>query len=458
MIPIYKDRVVPKFTTGIWSWNTAKEKPNFLSWEGKNVEHEHNVQSSSGYKFKAFINQMEEVIFRDEFANISENTDEAEIVRIEDIKNLVLFLAPSEFITNKFITFIHNKTVDKFFNALIIYFEHFLRLVEFILIRRDEVSGETTAQVQSTESAKIKRIYSEHLSQYRIILAREYSEIVMGSGEMAPFYHLNTLVKISKTHVDRCLYEMLLAFSTQLVWIAHSRRAYETIDCEMNRLFRSDHFKLNRKDPIDFSYVEEDLLYGYNNKRVNFRRQNSPLIQELRNVSRQNLPILWIGEKKYRGNDLRMQQIEMELILPDSDLCLIDIKHGILGNPKSLFNTMFEVDAGPMRIRGHSENYDPYFMVRQPYLEIPNLDEIRVRSKEHLESYFDFKDRRFQYVKKMFIKWKRRDKIIENYMSGGQAMDVVERYKREFAVTKVPTLNIASITQAFIAKRLLRKK
>ncbi|XP_055853769.1 protein phosphatase 1 regulatory subunit 36-like [Episyrphus balteatus] len=459
MIRIHKDSVVPKYSTGKWSWNPSKDELNFLSWEGEILERELTVQSSSGYKFKSSINQIEEVIFRQEFARSTDIADDGDIIRIEDIKNLVLFLAPSEILTNKFITFIHNKTIDRFLNALIIYFEYFLRLVEFILIRRDEVSGETTAQVQSTESSQIKRIFSEYLSQYRIILAREYSVIVMGNGEMAPFYHLNTLVKISKTHQDRLLHEMFLAFANQVVWIAHHRKAYQTIDEEMNRLFRSDHFKLTRKELIKFSLTEQELLYGKNNQRVNYRRQNSPLIQEISNVSRRNMPILWLGEKKYRGNDLRMQQLELEFIIPDSDLCLIDVKHGILGNPMSLYNTMLTIDEEKLRERGHSESYDPFWLIRQPYLEIPKLDAIKERSSEQLESYFLIKDNRFKYDKNLIAKWKRRDKVIEYIKSGGLVIDVVERCKKELASNRVIGSNIAGITQAFIArKKFLRKK
>jgi len=51
-------------------------------------------------------------------------------------------------------------------------------------------------------------------------------------------------------------------------------------------------------------------LYGRNNKIVNYRTQISPLIQELEHVAEEDMPILWIGERKYRGTDVRIAEME----------------------------------------------------------------------------------------------------------------------------------------------------
>lgn len=75
------------------------------------------------------------------------------------------------------IKFLHQDTLDQFFNDLIIYFEYFLKLVEFLLIRRDETTG-GNGKMHNAESVKVDQLYSTYLGHYRLILARDYSKVL----------------------------------------------------------------------------------------------------------------------------------------------------------------------------------------------------------------------------------------------------------------------------------------
>lgn len=142
MIRIHTDNFVPKYVNGTWLWNDQQEKLEFDSHEAASKElSKEEFITIGGFKFLANIDQLEEMIFRQEFQR-SDTTHDYEVILLQDIKNLVLFLAPPEILTKDFIYFLNTKTVQRFLKALIIYFEYFLKLVEFVLIRRDEISGE----------------------------------------------------------------------------------------------------------------------------------------------------------------------------------------------------------------------------------------------------------------------------------------------------------------------------
>lgn len=458
MIRIHTDNFVPKYVNGTWLWNDQQEKLKFDSHEAASKElSKEEFVTIGGFKFLANINQLEEMIFRQEFQR-SDTTHDYEVILLQDIENLVLFLAPPEILSKDFIYFLNTKTVQRFLKALIIYFEYFLKLVEFVLIRRDEISGEK-AQLQSEESTKIKRIYSQNLSQYRLLLAREYGEILLGNGEMSKFYHIKPIVNISQSIKDKWFHESFLAFCTICVWIAMFRRDLELIDMEMNRLFRSEHFSLVRSERYQFSAIEASMLYGKNYKRCNYRAQNSPLIMELNNVEKQNVPLLWLGERKYRGTDLRILQIELEFIVPDSQLCLIDVSHGILGHPKKIYDTLLNINWEAVRFQNYSELYDPYRIIRQPYLEIPKLNAELIREQsEKYESYYQLKHNYEGWDKKMLKKWLNRDDIIKYFKTEGILTDVWSKSQKEIKDTSYGP-SVEEIIKKFLArKEKLRKK
>ncbi|EDW13779.1 uncharacterized protein LOC6572169 isoform X1 [Drosophila mojavensis] len=426
---IYADTYVPKYLSGKWSWDNKSDSLRFEQHHDLADKRERYIETN-GYKFLRTINQEEEVIFRQEFVR-GDNTFDTDTVVINDVRDLVLFLSPSEFLSVKFIEFIHKPAVHRLLHALIIYFEYFLRMVEFVLIRRDELAG-NMAQIQSEQTNDMKRIFSIYLSQYRMLVARNYSAILKGEGDMAQFYHMKEIVNISATIKDKYFHEQFLAVAIQIVWITLHRRAYYVIEMEMNRLFRSEHFIVNKPEYLKFTPLEVSLLYGRNNRLVNYRSQVSPLIQELQRIPEEDLPILWIGERKYRGTDTRIVQIELEYIVPGPQLFMIDVTHGMLGHPKILYDTMLNLNWPAVRFANFSTEYDPYQIVRQPCLQLPNINEDKMRK---LSSQYDqfFKVFRIYepFSLQMLAKWVRRDRLINFYRTGGVLQDIYLRCTKD---------------------------
>lgn len=175
----------------------------------------------------------------------------------------------------------------------------------------------------------------------------------------------------------------------------------EFLDCEINRLFRSGHFNVAEKqlfNVLKYTPREEQVLYGPNDFRCNYRSQLSPLLLDLKRITPKNADVLWIGNQKYRGYGMlrhldrqykfihfnfrtnpRLFELELEYITADAQLNFIDVQHGILGNPKDLYNTMLTLDWHALRKEKFTDTYDPYKLVRKPYLEIPEWDEFNTQ-------------------------------------------------------------------------------
>ncbi|XP_064543660.1 uncharacterized protein LOC135432109 [Drosophila montana] len=426
---VHVDSSAPKYQSGKWSWDKKSETLDFQQHFDLEDANDRYI-ITNGYKFLRTINQEEELIFRQVFAR-SDTSYDADAVMTNDVRNLVLFLMPKEFLSMKFIEFMHKPAVHRLLHALIIYFDYYLRLVEFVLIRRDEIAGDM-AQMQSEQTNEMKRIWSSYLSQIRMLTGRNYSTILKGDGDMKKYYHTKEVVNISSKIKDRYFHEQFLAVATQIVWISNHRRAYYVIEMEMNRLFRSEHFLMIRKEYPNFTPLEKSLLYGRNNKLINYRCQISPLIQELENVAEQDLPILWIGERRYRGSDPRIAELELEYMVPGPQLRMIDIAHGIMGHPKSLYNTLLSLDWPSVRYQKFTAKHDPYYIIRQPNLRIPNINKMAVRKmSQELEHYYQV-FRIYESTRlNILLNWLNRQKIIKFYRSGGVLRNIILRCEKQ---------------------------
>ncbi|XP_017110532.1 uncharacterized protein LOC108134648 [Drosophila elegans] len=427
---VHVDNYAPKYFSGKWSWDSERDCLHFEAHNDLENARERFI-TTNGYKFLRTMDQEEELIFRQEYVRAKSNNSDTVVVR--DIRDLVLYLMPHEFLTYKFVDFMHTPEVHSLIHALIIYFEYYLRMVEFVLIRRDELSGQL-AQVQSAQTNEMKQTFSVYLSQYRMLVARNYCRIIGGEGDMARFYHMKPISNISATIHDKYFHEHFLAVSIQIIWICMHRRAYFVIEMEMNRLFRSEHFVSAHPEYLSFTAAERSLLYGRNSKNYNYRIQESPLIQELKLVPDEDLPILWIGERKYRGSDIRIAEMELEYIVSGSQLSLIDVSHGILGHPKKLYNTLLNLDWPAVRYSNFSEKYDPYHIIRRPHLVVPKMDELKMRKmSENYEHFYQLIKIFEPYTHQQICKWVKRDINIQFFKSGGLLTNVVSRCEKELA-------------------------
>jgi hypothetical protein len=201
-VPLYRDKK-HKFKNGYWTWNENDTKLKFhshgtkphddMKGEGRHNlwkvplalkvkikasdKKEKNENASKlddvGLRFVNDIDETEEQIFLEYFQRPKKYCDSSSIT-IQDVKNLAFFTLKSR-ITNDIIEFFHTKTYDKFLHAVIFYVDHFLLILEYLLIRRDELNQEI--KIRDTYSMEIERFLSKQLSDRRLLIAREYSKV-----------------------------------------------------------------------------------------------------------------------------------------------------------------------------------------------------------------------------------------------------------------------------------------
>lgn len=217
---------IPKYFNGQWKWNEKAEQFEFYHTRDDSIPDcaLPAPRLKFGIQFKDYMDEIEENIFRQTFARRPESKD-CDVITLQDIKDVAIFSAPAGSYTASVIEFMHTETYDQFLNDLVIYFEYFLKLVEFLMIRRDEIKS----KMRNMVSVEIEQALSGYLVQYRLLLAREYSLIITGSGDTKSFHHLANKSKQSKTLKDSLFFNTVLCFSMRIVWIALHRKSYKII-------------------------------------------------------------------------------------------------------------------------------------------------------------------------------------------------------------------------------------
>lgn len=224
-----------KYKNGLWTWQSPYDDCDRLDAKLKFNSHTNGstVKGNSadkkddphdddftlvGLTFADYIDEAEEKIFREIFQRSSSFYD-GDVITIQDVKNLALFLVKSA-TTCDLIEFLHTSEFDEFLHATIFYMDHFLLILEFLLIRRDETALE--GKVKDTLSMRVERFLSKQLSDRRLLMAREYAKMLEKKRRSK---------KKLTAEKDLMFYECLIDFSIQCTFIAMHRRAFNAI-CE----------------------------------------------------------------------------------------------------------------------------------------------------------------------------------------------------------------------------------
>lgn len=223
-IRIFSNDFVPKYASGKWIWNNDLKQ---IQFQKKKELREHIPTSVSWVKFKKCMNQAEEIVFVEKFWRKASSND-SDVIIIQDIKNLVLFLAIGDCVNGRFVEFFHAPIVDEFLNDLIIYFEYYFKLLEFLLAQRKR-NDSTESKLSDKVSMAREVALSEKMDQYRIILAREYSQILLGADGARRFHHMANPLRLSYKDLDLSLMETFTSFCVSIAWIGMHRKNFDAI-------------------------------------------------------------------------------------------------------------------------------------------------------------------------------------------------------------------------------------
>lgn len=398
---------IPKFKNGAWAVDSTGRMCFTPAHQMDRYPHE---------LFWRTVSERHELLFQTKFQR-ARSTRDGDRILIQDIKDVVLFFVKPKQLSPAFIDFFHTETVDNFLNALVIYFEYYLKLLEFMAVRRDEMRH-SEMKTRSPDSDVVEHMLSEHMMQYRIMLARSYSRIVLGVGDVQRFHHMANGMRRSYGESDRRFNELFFPCCQRFVWIAHHRRVPEEINYEFDRLFRSEYFQMSRhasKLCQNLSDAERRLLYGRNNVAMQQFSQQAPVILELMRMEPKHAPLLWLTDRRYEGDDCRVKQLELEYTVAEAQLYMANVQHGILGHPRHLYNTWLDLNWTAVRKERYSMDFDPYGLIRQPLLRIPDWRAFSHAKEEHnARAIYEYRSHRFdaQTVDGQRRIWKRKDTLM----------------------------------------------
>lgn len=179
-----------------------------------------NIFKGKYLQFKRNLNQIEKDVFCENFQRRASYGD---VVTLSDIRNLVLFTLKSK-VSEEFLKFVLSNEFNEFLHATVFYVDYFLMVLEFVLIRRDEVKKENKSRNQN--SIAVEASISRRLSHRRMLMSREFSNICLNMSAD------NSLkFKVSNPAKELRFFGSLADFIIECCFICFRRRAYETI-CE----------------------------------------------------------------------------------------------------------------------------------------------------------------------------------------------------------------------------------
>jgi protein phosphatase 1 regulatory subunit 36 len=221
-LPLHRDKE-HEYKNGSWFWDNQEPiaKLKFTTPIVKKKKPKLFRSFNAALIFSDQMNVADEKIFHEKFQRKSTFYD-SDVITLQDIKNLSLFLLESK-VSTKFIEFVHSETFDKFLYSFIFYFDFYLKVLEFLLIRRDQ---EADGRGRDMQSLKVEQFLSKQLSDRRLLIAREYSKILMMTNKEVSSDKFKTRPSTMK---DLLFFEYLIDFVGHCVFIAMHRRAFNAI-------------------------------------------------------------------------------------------------------------------------------------------------------------------------------------------------------------------------------------
>ncbi|XP_017782229.1 PREDICTED: uncharacterized protein LOC108566722 [Nicrophorus vespilloides] len=345
-----------QFKNGHWIWDQEKIGLLYVNHDaplkiattaaaGPAIQKPGKQIIPSSIRFKEGIESMEKIYFR-RFFQRRVKMNEPEVITLQDIKDVALFLANPKDLTIEFIQYFHLPEIDRFLKSIIIYFHYYLQLWDFNLERREEAKRKLRQPVV----CELEDIKMSDLSDLRSMLSREYCSIIMGIGGIAKYHHLSSSTN-SLSEKDRRIFEALLCMFVSL----GSR--FNAAIVHRGKLSRT----LNR------TQREDRMLVGTANFKESKLKQRSGLSKDLI-LGAHDYRMLGIGFKEFKPTTERIQYLEKMFAAPEETLLDFGITLGLIGIPRE------EYDCVMLPRERTSKNFDKINITAIDFVFPPNID------------------------------------------------------------------------------------
>ncbi|XP_021184641.3 uncharacterized protein LOC110372339 [Helicoverpa armigera] len=332
------------YENGRWLWDERQKRIVFLSNLRPKVDEFdlYYTQPSGVMEFREDVDIIEQLRYRRYFQRKLE-PGQADVIKLQDIKDLVIYTAPVNFLSAKLINMLHTPTGERFLRALILYCGYSIQ-IEDAMRERDL---ELEKKVRTPDSDILEEEYRDNLGDLRILVAKEYCTILTGAGDMKPFHHMGPLKKRrSLIEKDARSFETFIRMCVQIVYLSLGRRYFNQIELETHRLLKSEAFnavghKSQGRDPKK-GHIQEVLL----GKCLRHDRQlklHSPLMNEVFCTRQIDYRLKGLGVVKYPNLTTRLKYLRLAVAGPEEQMATESVIIGIIGMPRARFDTMLRI-------------------------------------------------------------------------------------------------------------------
>ncbi|CAF1566101.1 unnamed protein product [Adineta ricciae] len=184
-----------------------------------------------------------------------EVSKDKKVVAIGDIVHVALnMVSDTYFVPERFACFVRRPELEDFFLHLINYFYWYFEYID-----SQVTTNALCVELNREERDRIANAKG-HLDTALLFVAQKYSNIVLGTG-LKQFHHFYWIEgyddtdplskkreiipytgRVSRTLIDRGYAELLMIFSTFVVWITYERKYFEGIQTEIGRIIRTSSF------------------------------------------------------------------------------------------------------------------------------------------------------------------------------------------------------------------------
>ncbi|XP_072941808.1 protein phosphatase 1 regulatory subunit 36-like isoform X1 [Epargyreus clarus] len=354
------------YEDGHWVWDESTKALLFVSDLPPQLIETIQVPTKAPtgtVEFRDDVDLIEQIRFRRRYQR-KLKPGQAEIITVQDIKDIALYTAPVNILSPMLINMLHLPTTERFIRALVLYCQYYLQIADEMANRIIELE----TKVRTPQCEIVENEYSNNLSDLRLLVAKEYSTMLIGGGDTKKFHHMGPQKKRrSLSDKDARLFETLLRVCVQIVWLALGRRSFNQIELEMNRLFKSEIFN-SVEHMLRTGYVskmaaeERAVLLGYcvrHDKKLNTR---SPLMNDVFCHRDIDYRMMGLGVIKCTQVTPRLLYMMHAVAGSEENLTKLGVVLGIIGMSRTAFDTMLRplptgTDTGKSKASMSSTSY-----------------------------------------------------------------------------------------------------
>ncbi|KAL0839563.1 hypothetical protein ABMA28_016256 [Loxostege sticticalis] len=292
-------------------------------------------------EFRDDVDLIEQIRFRRRYQR-KLKPGQADVITCQDVKDIALYTAPVHIMSPMLINMLHLPTTERFIRALILYSAYYLQIADEMANRIIELE----TKVRTPDCEILENQFRDNLADLRLLVAKEYSTMLIGGSDTRKYHHMGPAKKRrSLSDKDARLFETLLRMCVQIVWLALGRKSFNQIELEMNRIFKSEIFNAVEHN-LQTGYIskmtkeEQAVLLGHclrHDKKLNTR---SPLMNEVFCHREIDYRMMGLGVIKTQQMSPRLHYMLQAIAGPEDKLVELGVVVGILGMPRSAFDTM----------------------------------------------------------------------------------------------------------------------